>query len=286
MRSNVGSPRSFSRKRARSGRTFNDEHDCCVEPVLRPDEIRNDPHMQARGVFLESDTEDGPVGQFRTPVTPANLVVEPAPKSGEHTRAGPSRRGLHRRRDRPPVRGRRRAVGLRFGANAAPTRVQLVAPLDQISVRSQRRMAPDGSRRRPEREIAIRDGSDHLHHAAHHDVGERELVEERLATAESGAQRFQNGDDIADVSLLRVRLEIVLSDEEADTRTGEELAEGPSFRRSEGSSSIRAARLMLMRRTTRLRPASSAVSAIAIHWATSRSYCFGISSEPSPTLSA
>ena len=63
---------------------FNAEHDCCLEPVLRPDELRRDAHMQARGVFVDHETSDGAIGEFRTPVTPRE-PVRPAPTEGQHT---------------------------------------------------------------------------------------------------------------------------------------------------------------------------------------------------------
>ena len=64
---------------------LNDEHDVCLEPVLRPDELFTDAHLQARKVFLDVETPDGVVKQLRTPVTPLDLEPRPAPKQGEHT---------------------------------------------------------------------------------------------------------------------------------------------------------------------------------------------------------
>jgi alpha-methylacyl-CoA racemase len=64
---------------------FNLEHDCCIEPVLRPDELRRDPQLAARGVFFETAVGAERVGQYRTPVTPADLAAEPAPRQGQHT---------------------------------------------------------------------------------------------------------------------------------------------------------------------------------------------------------
>lgn len=66
---------------------FNAEHDCCVEAVLRPDELRDDAQLAARGVFFDVEAEGGSFGQFRTPVTPRELEARPAPTQGEHTRA-------------------------------------------------------------------------------------------------------------------------------------------------------------------------------------------------------
>ena len=66
---------------------FGRENDCCLEPVLRPDELLNDPHLVARKLFLERQTEQGTVRTLRTPVTPAEMPVRPPPKPGEHTDA-------------------------------------------------------------------------------------------------------------------------------------------------------------------------------------------------------
>lgn len=64
---------------------FNAEKDCCVEPVLRPDELRADPHLAARGLFFDVDVDGTPVGQYATPVTPKGAAFRRAPRSGEHT---------------------------------------------------------------------------------------------------------------------------------------------------------------------------------------------------------
>lgn len=64
---------------------FNEAHDCCIEPVLRTDELRNDAHVTARGIFVDIATNGGAVGEFRTPVTPRE-PVRAAPTAGQHTR--------------------------------------------------------------------------------------------------------------------------------------------------------------------------------------------------------
>lgn len=57
-----------SRTRAEWQR-FGEAHDCCVEPVLRPEELPCDPQHAARGVFFELRGEDGQARTvFRTPV--------------------------------------------------------------------------------------------------------------------------------------------------------------------------------------------------------------------------
>jgi alpha-methylacyl-CoA racemase len=60
--------------------------DCCLEPVVSPEDLRADPFMQSRGMFFEIPTPRGHVPQFRTPVTPRGVVPAPAPHLGEHTR--------------------------------------------------------------------------------------------------------------------------------------------------------------------------------------------------------
>lgn len=64
---------------------FNDEHDCCLEPVLRSDELTSDAHLKERGVFFDVETNEGTVKQLRTPVTPHDYKPTSAPKKGEHT---------------------------------------------------------------------------------------------------------------------------------------------------------------------------------------------------------
>jgi crotonobetainyl-CoA:carnitine CoA-transferase CaiB-like acyl-CoA transferase len=66
---------------------FAKDHDVCLEPVLRPEELGADPHLAARGVFYELATPRGPVPQLRLPVTPRDATPTPPPRSGEHTRA-------------------------------------------------------------------------------------------------------------------------------------------------------------------------------------------------------
>jgi alpha-methylacyl-CoA racemase len=65
---------------------WNEEHDCCLEPVLSPQELLQDPQLQARGVFVSVPAGSETVGEFRTPVTPRELPIQPAPRAGEHTR--------------------------------------------------------------------------------------------------------------------------------------------------------------------------------------------------------
>ena len=70
-------------------RAFNDEHDCCVEPVLDLDEALGSELVRAREMVVELDQPQlGPVRQLGVPVklsrTPGD-PSRPAPAFGEHT---------------------------------------------------------------------------------------------------------------------------------------------------------------------------------------------------------
>ncbi len=66
---------------------FAEQHDCCVEPVLAPGELRDDAHARARGLTFEVDAAGERVPQFRTPVTDRDGPAAPAAANpGEHTR--------------------------------------------------------------------------------------------------------------------------------------------------------------------------------------------------------
>jgi len=72
-------------------RTFNDEHDCCIEPILDLDEALASDLVAAREMVVELDQPElGPVRQLGIPVklsrTPGS-VNAPAPALGEHTDA-------------------------------------------------------------------------------------------------------------------------------------------------------------------------------------------------------
>jgi len=77
----------FRSKTRTEWEAFGKEHDCCLEPVLRPDEVTKDPHLQARGMFFEIDSPWGKLAQMRTPLTPKGETFAPPPKQGEHTEA-------------------------------------------------------------------------------------------------------------------------------------------------------------------------------------------------------
>jgi crotonobetainyl-CoA:carnitine CoA-transferase CaiB-like acyl-CoA transferase len=66
---------------------FAAERDCCLEPVLEPNELRDDPHLASRNLFFDLPTPAGAVPQIRLPITPDDVTsMSPPPRSGEHTR--------------------------------------------------------------------------------------------------------------------------------------------------------------------------------------------------------
>jgi alpha-methylacyl-CoA racemase len=71
--------------------SFNDEHDCCIEPVLNIDEALESDLVRARGMVTEVDQPGiGPVGQLAPPFVIDGSRPdrrEPAPGFGEHTDA-------------------------------------------------------------------------------------------------------------------------------------------------------------------------------------------------------
>lgn len=64
---------------------FASERDCCLEPVLTPEEARTDEHLVARKMFFEMASKWGPIQQMRTPLTPVDREHTPPPAQGEHT---------------------------------------------------------------------------------------------------------------------------------------------------------------------------------------------------------
>jgi len=77
----------FAEKTRDEWTAFASERDCCLEPVLTPDEARSDPHLAARKVFFDLDSPWGPIPQMRTPLTSPDRVHMPPPRQGEHTDA-------------------------------------------------------------------------------------------------------------------------------------------------------------------------------------------------------
>ncbi|HEX7244522.1 MAG TPA: CaiB/BaiF CoA-transferase family protein [Solirubrobacterales bacterium] len=77
-----------SRTRA-EWKAFNDEHDCCIEPVLEIDEVLDSELVHERGMVVEMEQPGlGTIRQLGAPVkmsrTPAD-PTRPAPAFGEHT---------------------------------------------------------------------------------------------------------------------------------------------------------------------------------------------------------
>lgn len=66
---------------------FAREHDCCLEPVLEPHEIRQDEQVRARAALFEIDSPWGLIEQLRTPLTERDAIHTAPPLRGEHTDA-------------------------------------------------------------------------------------------------------------------------------------------------------------------------------------------------------
>jgi crotonobetainyl-CoA:carnitine CoA-transferase CaiB-like acyl-CoA transferase len=77
--------RAFASRTRAQWETFGAEHDCCLEPVLRPDELLADPHLAARGVFFGGKSPGDRPRYFRTPVTPRDTDATECPALGQHT---------------------------------------------------------------------------------------------------------------------------------------------------------------------------------------------------------
>ncbi len=59
--------------------------DCCLEPVVEPDEVARDPQVLARSLFFGIASPWGEIPQLRTPLTDAGAPHRPPPRTGEHT---------------------------------------------------------------------------------------------------------------------------------------------------------------------------------------------------------
>jgi alpha-methylacyl-CoA racemase len=77
----------FASKTREEWITFAAERDCCLEPVLTPDEARRDPHLVARKMFFELASPWGSIPQMRTPLTSVDRTHTAPPRQGEHTDA-------------------------------------------------------------------------------------------------------------------------------------------------------------------------------------------------------
>lgn len=75
----------FAQKTRDEWIAFGEKHDCCLEPVLSPEEARADAHLKARGMFFELASKWGSLAQMRTPLTPRDKQHTPPPAQGEHT---------------------------------------------------------------------------------------------------------------------------------------------------------------------------------------------------------
>jgi crotonobetainyl-CoA:carnitine CoA-transferase CaiB-like acyl-CoA transferase len=65
---------------------FSAQHDVCLEPVLESNELMQDAHIRARGLFFDMPSPWGSIPQMRLPVTPADpSQMRAPPKQGEHT---------------------------------------------------------------------------------------------------------------------------------------------------------------------------------------------------------
>jgi crotonobetainyl-CoA:carnitine CoA-transferase CaiB-like acyl-CoA transferase len=76
---------AFASRTRAEWEAFGAEHDCCLEPVLRPEEVFADPQIAARAVFFGGGSGGEPPRYFRTPVTPRDTDATEAPGVGEHT---------------------------------------------------------------------------------------------------------------------------------------------------------------------------------------------------------
>ena len=76
---------AFASKSADEWIAIGAKYDCCLEPVLEPHELRQDPYIQSRELFFDIPSDRGSIPQYRTPVTPKVGTFRPPPRSGEHT---------------------------------------------------------------------------------------------------------------------------------------------------------------------------------------------------------
>ena len=74
----------FASKTRAEWEEFSRAHDCCLEPVLAPEELRADPHLASRGMFYEIDSPWGALPQLKLPIA-GKVARRPPPKKGEHT---------------------------------------------------------------------------------------------------------------------------------------------------------------------------------------------------------
>jgi alpha-methylacyl-CoA racemase len=77
--------RVFASKTRAEWEAFGAANECCLEPVLRPDELLADPQIVARGLFFEREDNGERVRYYRTPITARDAPAAPAPAQGQHT---------------------------------------------------------------------------------------------------------------------------------------------------------------------------------------------------------
>ncbi|MBM4360116.1 MAG: CoA transferase [Deltaproteobacteria bacterium] len=78
---------TFASRTRDEWRAFGAAHDCCLTVVVRPEELRADPHLQARGVLFELEDRGVTIPEVRMPVTPRDATHTVAPTPGRDTRA-------------------------------------------------------------------------------------------------------------------------------------------------------------------------------------------------------
>ena len=107
---------------------FGAEHDCCLEPVLEPNEVARDPHLAARRrVFFSlrgGEGEAREMPQMKTPLTDSVAPHRAAAAAGRAHRRGLARGGDRQRRDRQAARGRRDSAEARYRFRSSSTNSQ------------------------------------------------------------------------------------------------------------------------------------------------------------------
>jgi alpha-methylacyl-CoA racemase len=77
----------FRARRREEWEAFARDRDCCLEPVLAPEELDGDPHMTARKMFFTMGSPWGLLRQLWTPLADRDARPAPPPLLGEHTDA-------------------------------------------------------------------------------------------------------------------------------------------------------------------------------------------------------
>ncbi|MFO0681932.1 MAG: CaiB/BaiF CoA-transferase family protein [Sandaracinus sp.] len=75
----------FAEKTLAEWIAFAEKVDCCLEPVLTPEEVARDPQHRARGFVVDVPLRDGAtLPQLKTPIA-SEIAAGFAPRQGEHT---------------------------------------------------------------------------------------------------------------------------------------------------------------------------------------------------------